>query len=156
MIFPFTMRGYNITSRIDVFDSQTQTFGFSNLTRPLMDFRMAGYGRRAAASPGVSFPAGNYTAYNEIQVYEDNSWINSLNNNSNKDLLVFPNPTNKNINISVNKFNGDIQTELFDLIGNKLQTSNETTISLRDLSKGVYILKISFGNQVKEVKVIKD
>ena len=44
----------------------------------------------------------------------------------------------------------------FDLIGNKLQTTNKTTISLRDYSKGIYILKVAYGDKVKEEKVIKD
>ena len=69
---------------------------------------------------------------------------------------VFPNPTNENITISVNDFNGNIQTEVYDLIGNKLQTTNETTISLRDYSKGIYILKVAYGHRVQEVKVIKE
>ena len=33
--------GSNLTNRIDIFDSQTQTFTYDNLNRPLMDFRMA-------------------------------------------------------------------------------------------------------------------
>ena len=71
-------------------------------------------------------------------------------------LNVYPNPTKEKINISVDNFNENIQTEVFDLIGNKLQTTNETTISLRDYSKGVYIHKVAFGDSVEEVKVIKD
>ena len=60
------------------------------------------------------------------------------------------------INISIDNFNGNIQTEVFDLIGNRLQVTNETTISLRDYSKGIYILKIAYGDRVEEVKVIKE
>jgi hypothetical protein len=68
---------------------------------------------------------------------------------------VFPNPTNENITISVNNFNGNIKTEVYDLIGNRLQTTNETTISLRDYARGIYLLKVAYGNRVEEVKVIK-
>jgi hypothetical protein len=68
---------------------------------------------------------------------------------------VFPNPTNENITISVNNFNGNIKTEIYDLIGNRLQTTNETTISLRDYARGIYLLKVAYGNRVEEVKVIK-
>lgn len=71
-------------------------------------------------------------------------------------IKTFPNPTKENINISINNYNGDIQTEVFDLIGNKLQTNNETTISLRDYSKGIYILKVAYSDRVQEVKVIKE
>lgn len=41
-------------------------------------------------------------------------------------------------------------------IGNRLQVTNETTISLRDYSKGIYILKVAFGDRAEEVKVIKE
>jgi hypothetical protein len=151
----FFYGGINLTNRIDIFDTQTQTFIYNNLTRPLMDFRMAGYGRRAAASPGVSFPGGQYTAYKEIQVYEDASWINSINENL-SDITLYPNPTKDNITISLQNFNGNIQSEVYDLIGNRLQTSNETTISLIDYAKGIYIIKVTYGDRVEEMKVIKE
>ena len=70
----------------------------------------------------------------------------------NKEVL----PTNENITVSVNNFNGNIQTDVFDLIGNKLQTTTETNINLRNYSKGIYILKVAYGDRIKEVKVIKD
>tara|TARA_X000000950_G_scaffold2743_1_gene2838 strand:+ start:1641 stop:1811 length:171 start_codon:yes stop_codon:yes gene_type:complete len=41
-------------------------------------------------------------------------------------------------------------------IGNRLQVTNETTISLIDYSKEIFILKAAYGDKVKEVKVIKD
>ncbi|MFL2579629.1 MAG: T9SS type A sorting domain-containing protein [Parvicellaceae bacterium] len=77
--------------------------------------------------------------------------IENLNN-----FLIYPNPTSEVITISIENFNGNIQTEVYDLIGNRLQTTNETTISLRDYSKGIYILKVTYGDRVQEVKVIKD
>jgi hypothetical protein len=60
------------------------------------------------------------------------------------------------ITISINNFNGNIQTEVYDIIGNKLQTTNETIINLRDYSKGIYILKVAYGDRFEEVKVIKE
>jgi len=71
-------------------------------------------------------------------------------------IYLYPNPTNENVTISIENFNGNIQTEVYDLIGNKLQTTNKTTISLRDYSKGIYILKVTYGDRIEEVKVIKD
>ena len=59
-----------------------------------------------------------------------------LKSETNFKLSVHPNPTNKNITISIKNFNGNILTELYDIIGNKLQVTNETTIRLRDYSKG--------------------
>ena len=71
-------------------------------------------------------------------------------------IKVFPNPFIDDITIIVNNFNGNIQTEVYDLIGNRLQTTNETTISLRDYPKEIYILKVAYGDKVKELKVIKE
>ena len=69
---------------------------------------------------------------------------------------VFPNPTNENITISISNYNGNIKTEVYDLIGHRLQTTNETTISLRDYARGIYIIKVAYGDRVEEIKVIKD
>ena len=80
-----------------------------------------------------------------------NDIIENLNN-----LLIYPNPTNENITISIEKFNGNIQTEVYDLIGNRLQISNENTISLQDYARGIYLLKVAYSDRVEEVKVIKD
>ena len=68
---------------------------------------------------------------------------------------IYPNPTNQNITISIENYNGNTQTEVYDLIGNRLQISNETTISLKDYARGIYLLKVAYGNKLQEVKVIK-
>ena len=72
------------------------------------------------------------------------------------DFTIYPNPTNENITISVNNHNGNINTEVYDIIGNRIQTTNKTTICLRDYSKGIYILKVAYGDRVEELKVIKE
>ena len=71
-------------------------------------------------------------------------------------IKIFPNPTKEDITISTNNFNEKINTEVYDLIGNKLQTTNKTTISLRDYARGIYILNVAYGDRVEEVKVIKE
>ena len=50
----------------------------------------------------------------------------------------------------------NFQTEVFDLVGNSLQLTNTKTISLRKYSKGIYILKVAYGDRNEEVKVIKE
>ena len=72
------------------------------------------------------------------------------------EFTIYPNPTNENITISVNNHNGNINTEVYDIIGNRIQTTNKTTICLRDYSKGIYILKVAYGDRVEELKVIKE
>ena len=78
----------------------------------------------------------------------DASFINKI--------KIFPNPTKENINISLKNFNGNIRNEVFDLVGNKLLISSETTISLQHYARGIYILKVAYGDKVEEVKIIKD
>jgi PDZ domain-containing secreted protein len=68
---------------------------------------------------------------------------------------IYPNPTKENITININNFSGKIRTEVYDIIGNRLQITNETTISLREYSRGIYLLKVAYGDRVEEVKVIK-
>ena len=75
---------------------------------------------------------------------------------SRSQLVFYPNPTTENINIIIYEFNGNVQTEVFDLIGNRLQSTNETSISLQDYARGIYLLKVAYGGKVEEVKVIKD
>lgn len=72
------------------------------------------------------------------------------------EIVYYPNPTNENVTISINNFSGSFLTDVYDLIGNKLQTTNETTINIRGYPKGIYILKVTYGDRVQDVKVIKE
>ena len=89
-------------------------------------------------------------------IVENGQSPSSIINKEINTVKVFPNPTNENITISVSNYNGNIKTEVYDLIGNKLQISNETTINLRDYARGIYLLKVNYGDRVEEIKVIKD
>ena len=72
------------------------------------------------------------------------------------EFTIYPNPTNENITISVNNHNGNINTEVYDIIGNRIQTTNKTNISLSDYANGIYILKVAYGDRVEQLKVIKE
>ena len=69
---------------------------------------------------------------------------------------IFPNPTKENINISMGKFKGILKTELFDIIGNVLSVSNETSISLANYPSGIYLLKVAYGDRLEQFKVFKE
>lgn len=75
---------------------------------------------------------------------------------SDNSIIIYPNPTNHNITVRVSNFNGNFQTEVYDLIGNRLQISNETTISLSDYAGGIYLLKVAYDNKFQKVKIIKE
>ena len=76
--------------------------------------------------------------------------------NSQFDFSIYPNPTKENVTISMENYDGNVLIKVYDLIGNELLITNETTISLKDYAKGVYIFKVSFGDTAEEVKVVKE
>ena len=63
-------------------------------------------------------------------------------------LKVYPNPVKDIINVSLN---GQAIVELYDARGIKVYSGNvinETTIDVSNISRGIYILKVSVGNEV--------
>ena len=82
--------------------------------------------------------------------------VTNLINEEDISFISYPNPTKENITISIKNFNGNIQIQVYDIIGNQLQVTKETTISLQDYSKGIYILKVTYGDRIEELKVIKE
>lgn len=61
-----------------------------------------------------------------------------------------------NINISIENYNGDLLKELYDFTGKLLKTTNDTSLSLAEYPKGIYLLKVGYSDGVKDFKVIKD
>ena len=72
------------------------------------------------------------------------------------DFSIYPNPTKEKINISINNFNGVVKSELYDIIGNILNESNESSISLANYPNGIYLLKVYYADRVEQIKVIKE
>lgn len=70
-----------------------------------------------------------------------------------KDIEIHPNPTNDLITIS--NVEESKKIELFSLNGKFLETIKSNTISLRNYSKGIYIIKVTFDDRIEEMKVIK-
>jgi hypothetical protein len=76
-------------------------------------------------------------------------------------IIVFPNPTSDILTIKIDKEDvSGIQYLLFDMNGKEISSdnlkSNETTISVNQLSSGFYILKVQSGTkELKTFKIIK-
>ena len=70
-------------------------------------------------------------------------------------IVFYPNPTEENINISINNFNGNIKTKVYDIIGNTLLVSKKTSISLANYPNGIYILRVAYGDRIEQLKVVK-
>ena len=76
--------------------------------------------------------------------------------NENKNsFTVFPNPTKENITINTLNYPGNVETQVFDFLGNNVINSNSRNFSLISLKNGVYILRTNCGDNISEVKVIK-
>jgi hypothetical protein len=77
---------------------------------------------------------------------------------------IYPNPSNDNINVDLrnNEFKpiaeNNVKGELFDLFGQSKGITNiinnKANISVQNLNKGVYVLKIYFDDKVESHQVI--
>ena len=71
-------------------------------------------------------------------------------------LSIYPNPTNKLIQIETENYNGSIEAALYDFTGKLLETTNKVAISLADYPIGVYLLKVSHLDRIDELKVVRE
>jgi len=71
-------------------------------------------------------------------------------------LTIYPNPTSDQITIDIKGYNGVVNVELYDLQGRLLETTTNTTVSLKKHAKGIYVLKVSYGEITEEVRVVRD
>ena len=69
---------------------------------------------------------------------------------------VFPNPTNNLITLGIDGYNGPINVEVYDLQGKRLKTTTNTTISMEEFAKGIYVFKVAYGDIVEKLKVVKE
>ena len=75
-------------------------------------------------------------------------------NNFNNDIItIFPNPTKSEITIK--GYKNLLNTEIFNIMGQKLQTTDSRTISLNNYPSGIYLVKIFSNSGIKDFKIIK-
>ena len=70
-------------------------------------------------------------------------------------LTVYPNPTNNIINIEIDNYHGGFEVKMYDLSGRLLLVESKTTFSINTFSKGIYLLRIVYGNKTEDVRIIK-
>jgi len=80
---------------------------------------------------------------------------NIQNDEMNKNISLYPIPASDILNIEIDNFNIKPQINLYDLNGKLLQKFNDTFIDLNNYAKGIYYIKISFGNKSTIEKFIK-
>jgi endonuclease I/chitodextrinase len=93
--------------------------------------------------------------------FDDLSWTcysglgsNSLSKNQFK---IYPNPSNGNFNVMFNESNTNHSVEIISLLGQKVFEKNNVqsgTISVTNLQKGTYLIKISKGSKSRTEKIV--
>ncbi len=68
-------------------------------------------------------------------------------------ITVFPNPTKSELTIK--GYKNLLTVEIFNVMGQKLQTTDSETISLNNYPSGIYLLKIFSNSGIKDFKIIK-
>jgi alpha-tubulin suppressor-like RCC1 family protein len=106
-----------------------------------------------------SAPSG--TLYYRIKQYDKDgsfmySEIRSINDMFIHEVILFPNPSENNFNLSVTGFmNSDFKGEIFSSIGTKVETINGTAnkdiLFGSSLPSGCYLLKLIIGNDAPRV-----
>ena len=79
--------------------------------------------------------------------------INEVNK---QEVLVSPNPTNDLITLEIETYNGPFEVEIYDLQGRLIETTKSRSISLKKYSKGIYIFRVSYGDIIEELRVVRD
>lgn len=70
-------------------------------------------------------------------------------------ILIYPNPTCGIIHLKNTVKIKNISTEIYDLSGRKISSIMGEKLDISYLNKGIYILKVTNGNQVFKTKIIK-
>lgn len=134
---------------------QMQTY-FYGEGQDLMDDRLG----NSISIQGSNVVMGAYTEgfLNHGKAYTFNLENLSTTLFEKNDITVFPNPTLSTVTVQNNSSNQLKSYELFSITGKLLQSAllSNNTISLENLQSGIYLLKISYANDLSETyKIIK-
>lgn len=77
------------------------------------------------------------------------------------DINIFPNPTTGQFTVALEGITGDVDLSITDVAGKLIRNWNysnvntgwKTAIDASELAKGIYILKVQSGNEVKNIKL---
>ncbi|MDG1757364.1 MAG: T9SS type A sorting domain-containing protein [Bacteroidia bacterium] len=115
-------------------------------------------------SPYLDSDSSNNSTFVDITWWNPQRWnvsVEDVKYNSDN-IAVYPNPANDQLNVRLLFAESNaVNIELFDLTGkvvaspnrNQAISPNQYTIDVADLSKGVYILKVTNGTKVSTSKV---
>jgi endonuclease I len=99
---------------------------------------------------------GEVTSSSGSYIVADASGISDISFN---EVTFYPNPANEELNISVQNYSGEINVQIYNIIGNlvyseKSNINDNHKISLSEIDSGIYFVKITYGNFSNTQKII--
>ena len=75
-----------------------------------------------------------------------------------RNFMVFPNPTTNQLNINLKSLANDFKAELFDLVGNKILEKNNTMaeemlLDVSNITPGIYVLRMTADGTFTSVRI---
>ncbi|MGZ4089183.1 MAG: T9SS type A sorting domain-containing protein [Bacteroidia bacterium] len=103
---------------------------------------------------------GVITAFEIGSVHRTFIGINELKNLSANGLLVYPNPTNYDLNVKLTNFKDKYTYIVYNSLGQQVLTGQlnkeNSTVYLLGLKAGMYLLEINDGKERRSTKFVKD
>ena len=110
----------------------------------------------------VAYSNANWTQIDPLVSFSNNCnfpvgcFTHTLIEEITPNISLYPNPTNNGITLDIEGYNGSVNVEVYDLQGRVLETTTNTTISMQEYAKGIYVFKVAYGDRTQELKVVKE
>ena len=105
---------------------------------------------------GDSQHAGNHIYVDDINIIGTPTAVNNI--HSDDRVNVYPNPVKDNFTIQLSEEPGNMQMEIFNIIGDKIMLSKihqrTTIISTKDFASGIYFVTVRDGDKVFTRKLV--
>ncbi len=75
-------------------------------------------------------------------------------NENNSSITIHPNPTTGLVELQ--GINGSFKVDVYDYAGKYLKSTSRSTIDLSDYPSGIYLLKVAYGDNTEELRVVKE
>lgn len=112
-----------------------------------------GFGNKVNDPWPTPFPSSGFDL-DAIGVIHENPVTAMVEESNSNAIKVFPNPLHQGSNLTISNSIGRVHGELLDLSGQILSISNSNQIETKNLSAGIYILKICQGEKITLKKIV--
>jgi hypothetical protein len=149
--------GMTVYNNVDILDTLTGTWTTATLTTARTYGAATSIGNKAIFAGGAG---SNGFAIATAEIYTVTN-TGLFIPQAAEGLLVYPNPSNGQLNINTNGLSGDIQIEIYNLQGQMVhhqqaRTGTENlTVSLSEVQAGTYLVKVSDNNNIRTAVVHK-